>query len=281
MRYARIMQYGILSAASTLVALPLLLVLCTSLKPLAEINQNTLFDMPKAPTLNAWAEAWGRTCIGGNCSGLSAGFINSAEIVLPALILSVAAGALAGYALSVRASRGYSLVLVALMSGLFLPIQMTLFPMIWAERVLGIFGTISGVVVVHTLWGFPFLTLLFRNACLRIPVDMLRAAQVDGAGFFAIFWYLILPLSAPACAVAFTLQFTYLWNEFLLNLIFAGTGHESVTVSLNLLAGAQYGAPHYNVVMAAAIIAAIPTIALYLLSGPMFSRGIMASGMKG
>ncbi len=274
-------RYLPLSVATLAVSLPFLLALSTSLKPLSEINNGSLFALPHAATLSAWTKAWDTACIGETCKGISPSIANSVIIVIPSLIASISCGALAGFALTLNTSRALGLVFAALLVGLFVPIQVALFPMIIAMRDMSLFGTITGVILIHTLWGLPLVTLLFRNSLLSLPKDMLRAARVDGIGFFSIFFYIVLPVSLPACGVALVLQFTYLWNEFLLNLTFAGTGHEPVMVALNILAGAQYGAPAYNVDMAAAFIAAAPTILVYLLSGPLFIKGIGTGAVKG
>ncbi len=273
--------YLMLSIAALMVLFPLLVMLSTSLKPLAEINQGSLFALPQEPTFAAWARAWGGACISGDCRGLSVWFGNSFAIVLPALFCSLGLGALTGYALSLRAARWVDMLFAALLIGLFIPPQVTLYPMIVLVRELGLFGTLGGLVFAHTVWGLAFVTLLFRNFFLSVPRDLLKAARIDGAGFLATFWYVMLPLSLPVCAVALVLQFTYIWNDFILGLTFAGPGRQPVTVALNVLAGSQFGPQEYNVNMAATMIAALPTILVYLLSGRLFVRGIAAGAVKG
>lgn len=277
----RLPLYLMLSIAALMVLFPLLVMLSTSLKPLAEINQGSLFALPQEPTFAAWARAWGGACISGDCRGLSVWFGNSFAIVLPALFCSLGLGALTGYALSLRAARWVDMLFAALLIGLFIPPQVTLYPMIVLVRELGLFGTLGGLVFAHTVWGLAFVTLLFRNFFLSVPRDLLKAARIDGAGFLATFWYVMLPLSLPVCAVALVLQFTYIWNDFILGLTFAGPGRQPVTVALNVLAGSQFGPQEYNVNMAATMIAALPTILVYLLSGRLFVRGIAAGAVKG
>lgn len=277
----RLPLYLMLSIAALMVLFPLLVMLSTSLKPLAEINNGSLFALPQEPTLAAWARAWGGACISGDCRGLSVWFGNSFAIVLPALFCSLGLGALTGYALSLRAARWVDMLFAALLIGLFIPPQVTLYPMIVLVRELGLFGTLGGLVFAHTVWGLAFVTLLFRNFFLSVPRDLLKAARIDGAGFLATFWYVMLPLSLPVCAVALVLQFTYIWNDFILGLTFAGPGRQPVTVALNVLAGSQFGPQEYNVNMAATMIAALPTILVYLLSGRLFVRGIAAGAVKG
>lgn len=271
----------LLGTAALTVLFPLLVMLSTSLKPLEEINNGSLFALPREPTLAAWQRAWGEVCISGDCSGLSVWFANSFAIVLPALFGSLALGAITGYALSLRSSRYADLLFAALLIGLFIPPQVTLYPMIVLVRELGLFGSLGGLIFVHMVWGLAFVTLLFRNFFLSVPRDLLKSARIDGAGFLPTFWYIMLPLSLPVCAVALVLQFTYIWNDFLLGLTFAGPGRQPVTVALNTLAGSQFGPQEYNVNMAATMIAALPTILVYFLSGRLFVRGIAAGAVKG
>jgi glucose/mannose transport system permease protein len=252
---------------------PLVLMILTSLKSLAQINNDSLFALPSDPSLAAWIKAWGTACIGQECKGISGAFVNSFAIVLPALILSLLLGAITGFALSLQTSRFDTVLFVALLIGLFVPAQVTLFPMIVLLRELGLFGTRAGVVLVHVVWGLPFVTLLFRSFFLGVPRSIVNAARIDGAGFFAVFWRVMLPASLPACAAALVLQFTFLWNDFLLGLTFAGSENRPVTVALSVLTGAQFGAQEYNVNIAAAIIAALPTICVYLAARQLFMRG--------
>jgi glucose/mannose transport system permease protein len=263
-----------LAACAALFAAPIVLMILTSMKTLPQINSGSLFTLPDSPSFVCWREAWGTACISGSCEGLSRGFLNSLAIVLPALAGCLLLGGLTGYAMSLRATRYADLLLKAILIGLFIPIQATMFPMIIITRALGLFGTRPGAVLVHVVWGLPFVALLFRNYFLTIPHNIISAARIDGAGFFAILRHIVLPLSLPICAVAAALQFTFIWNEFLLSLTFAGAGHEPVTVALNILAGAQFGIPQYNVDMAATLLAAFPTIVIYLLYGKIFLRGV-------
>jgi glucose/mannose transport system permease protein len=254
-------------------ALPLLLMLLTSFKSLPQINDGSLFAPAHHPTLTAWSRAWGHACIGESCHGISQGIANSFAVVIPALLLSLCLGLITGFALNVRVSRNTDLLFGSLLIGLFIPPQLTLFPMIVSLRALGLFGTRPGLILVHVIWGLPFLTLLFRNFFRSLPRELWNTVRIDGIGFWTILGRVMLPMSWPICVVAFVLQFTFLWNDFLLGLTFAGVGHEPITVALNVLAGPHLGPQEYNVIMAAAAIAAAPTILLYMLSGPLLMRG--------
>lgn len=278
MRYHRLVLYGMLGAAALAMLAPLLVMLSTSLKPMEEIRQGSILALPQAPTVAAWVTAWsGRNGTG----GLSGHFVNSFLIVLPALALSVGLGSITGYALSLWRIRFANLLFAAILIGLFIPPQVTLYPMIVLVRELGLFGTVPGLVLVHTVWGLAFTTMMFRNFFQSAPYDLMKAARIDGAGFFASFFYVMLPMSLPVFAVAVILQFTYTWNDFLFGLTFSSPASQPITVALNNLVGSQFGAQEYNVNMAATILTALPTVTVYLLSGRLFVRGIAAGAVKG
>ncbi|WP_029010508.1 carbohydrate ABC transporter permease [Azospirillum halopraeferens] len=278
MPYQRVVLYLLLVTAALAVLAPILIMASTSLKPMAEIRDGNLFALPQAPTLEAWSTAWhGR----GGSGGLADKFLNSFFIVIPALVLSVGLGAITGYALSLWRLRHANLLFAALLIGLFIPPQVTLYPMILLVRELGLFGTVPGLVLVHVVWGLAFVTLLFRNFFQSVPADLVKAARIDGAGFLATFWYVMLPLSLPVFAVAVILQFTYTWNDFLLGLTFSSRDSQPVTVALNNLVASQFGEQEYNVNMAATMLVALPTVLVYLFSGRLFVRGIAAGAVKG
>ncbi|WNG37940.1 carbohydrate ABC transporter permease [Archangium violaceum] len=281
MRYQRLVLYLLLTSATLAMAAPLLIMVSTSLKSMDEIRNGSLFALPQAPTLAAWGKAWSGACIGASCEGISGQFANSFIIVLPALFLSVGLGALTGYALSLWRVSYANILFGAILIGLFIPPQVTLYPMIVMIRELGLFGSVPGLVLVHVIWGLAFVTLLFRNFFQSVPQDLLKAARIDGAGFLAVFWYVMLPLSLPVFAVAMILQFTYIWNDFLLGLTFSSPESQPVTVALNNLVGSQFGEQEYNLNMAATMLTALPTVLVYLFSGRLFVRGIAAGAVKG
>ncbi|WNG48368.1 carbohydrate ABC transporter permease [Archangium minus] len=281
MRYQRLVLYLLLISATLAMAAPILIMISTSLKSMDEIRNGSLFALPQAPTLAAWGKAWSGACIGASCEGISGQFANSFVIVLPALFLSVGLGALTGYALSLWRVSYANILFGAILIGLFIPPQVTLYPMIVMIRELGLFGSVPGLVLVHVIWGLAFVTLLFRNFFQSVPQDLLKAARIDGAGFLAIFWYVMLPLSLPVFAVAMILQFTYIWNDFLLGLTFSSPESQPVTVALNNLVGSQFGEQEYNLNMAATMLTALPTVLVYLFSGRLFVRGIAAGAVKG
>jgi glucose/mannose transport system permease protein len=278
---ARIALYAALVGAALVFLAPLYVVVVASLKPLDEIRAGGILALPVAPTLAAWAKAWGTACIGASCLGLRPYFLNSWLIALPAVAISVLLGALNGYALTKFRFRGADLLFAALLVGCFIPFQVVLIPMARVLATLGLFGSLSGLVLVHVAYGIAVTTLLFRNFYLAVPDEIIRAARLDGAGFFAAFLHIVLPLSKPMLAVAAILQFTGIWNDFLFGVVFAGPGNAPVTVALNNLASASLGAREYNTDMAAALLTALPTLVVYVVSGRYFLRGLAAGAVKG
>jgi glucose/mannose transport system permease protein len=278
---ARLVLYAALAAAALAFLAPLYVVVVASLKPLDEIRAGGILALPLAPTLAAWAKAWGTACIGASCLGLRPYFLNSWLIALPAVVISVLLGAVNGYALTKFRFRGADLLFAALLVGCFIPFQVILIPMARVLATLGLFGSLAGLVLVHVVYGMAVTTLLFRNFYLAVPDEIVRAARLDGAGFFAIFRHVVLPLSKPMLAVAAILQFTGIWNDFLFGVIFAGPGNAPVTVALNNLASTSLGAREYNTDMAAALLTALPTLVVYVVSGRYFLRGLAAGAVKG
>jgi glucose/mannose transport system permease protein len=278
---ARIALYAALVGAALVFLAPLYVVVVASLKPLDEIRAGGILALPVAPTLAAWAKAWGTACIGASCLGLRPYFLNSWLIALPAVAISVLLGALNGYALTKFRFRGADLLFAALLVGCFIPFQVILIPMARVLATLGLFGSLSGLVLVHVAYGIAVTTLLFRNFYLAVPDEIIRAARLDGAGFFAAFLHIVLPLSKPMLAVAAILQFTGIWNDFLFGVVFAGPGNAPVTVALNNLVSASLGAREYNTDMAAALLTALPTLVAYVVSGRYFLRGLAAGAVKG
>ncbi len=277
----RLVLYVVLVAFALLFLAPLYVVVVASIKPSDEIRIGSILALPLAPSLAAWAKAWGTACVGASCLGLRPYFLNSWLIALPAVAISVLLGAVNGYALTKWRFRGAELLFVALLVGCFVPFQVILIPMARVLATLGLFGSLTGLVFVHVAYGIAVTTLLFRNFYLGVPDEIVRAARLDGAGFFATFHHVVLPLSKPMLAVAAILQFTGIWNDFLFGVVFAGPGNAPITVALNNLASASLGAREYNTDMAAALLTALPTIVVYILSGRYFLRGLTAGAVKG
>ena len=283
-RSRRLGRWAIHAALLVLAAfflMPLVVMVMTSLKTMPEIRTGTLLSLPAAPNLDAWRLAWSEACISVSCEGLSSYFVNSFVIVIPAVVLSVAFGALNGYVLTKWRFPGANLVFGMLLFGCFIPFQIVLIPMARTLGFLGLSGTPGGLVLVHFVYGISFTTLFFRNFYVSVPDDLMKSARIDGAGFWAIFGRILLPLSWPIVIVSVIWQFTNVWNDFLFGVSFAAGDAQPVTVALNNLVNTSTGVKAYNVDMAAAVIAALPTILVYVVAGRYFLRGLMSGAVKG
>lgn len=278
---ARIGIYAFLLTAAMFFLLPLYVMLVTSVKPMEEIGLGNIFALPVRMTLAPWSEAWGGACTGVACGGIRAGFWNSVAITVPSTILPILVGALNGYALSFWKPRGSALLFGALMLGAFIPGQVMMYPLVRMASGLGIFGSLPGVVLVHLIFGMPFMTLLFRNYYAAIPQELFHAARIDGGGFWRIFGQLMLPMSLPIIVVAAIIQVTGVWNDYILGLVFAGRDFMPMTVQLNNVINTTTGTRLYNVNMAATILTSLVPLAIYFISGRWFVRGIAAGAVKG
>ncbi|MEK8053173.1 carbohydrate ABC transporter permease [Ideonella sp. DXS22W] len=278
---ARVALWCGLGVAALFFLAPLVVMLLTSLKSPDELRSGTLLSLPAAPTLAAWAKAWGTACTGADCSGLRPYFLNSVAMVVPAVALSTAIGAVNGYVLSKWRFPGSETLFALMLFGVFMPMQVVLLPMSQVLGWLGLASSLGGLVAVHVIAGIPSTTLFFRNYFVGLPDELIKAATLDGASFWQIFRRVVLPLSAPIVVVTLIWQFTNIWNDFLYGVVFSGADSKPVTVGLNNLANTSSTVKEYNVDMAAALIAALPTLAVYLLAGRHFVRGLTAGAVKG
>ncbi|WP_431023869.1 carbohydrate ABC transporter permease [Halomonas sp. H5] len=280
-RLGRGALYATLILAALFYLLPLVVMLLTSIKPLEEIRAGSLLALPLAPTLEPWTKAWGEACTGMRCEGIGGYFWNSFAIVIPAVLISTLVGALNGYALTQWRFRGSELLFALMLFGCFIPFQVVLLPMAQTLGWLGLASSRAGLILVHVVFGIAFTTLFFRNFYVAVPRELVAAAKLDGAGFFRIFWRILLPVSAPILVVSVIWQFTQIWNDFLFGVVFSGHDTQPVTVALNNLVNTSTGVKEYNVDMAAAMIAALPTLVVYVLAGKYFVRGLTAGSVKG
>lgn len=278
---ARFGLYVFLVVSALFFLTPLVLVVANSLKSMEEIRQGNFLALPSAPTFEAWVMAWKNACTGLDCGGIRPGLWNSIKIAVPSVVISTLAGALNGYALAQWRSRSANLIMLLVTIGLFIPYQAMMFPTVKILSAIGIFRTYPGIVFVHVIYGLPYTTLLFRNFYVGIPDDISRAARMEGASFLRAFWSVILPISTNILVVVAILQFTGIWNDYLLGLIFAGNENLPMTVQLTNIVNNARGSVAPNVNMAAAVITAIPTLVVYFLSGRYFVRGIAAGAVKG
>ncbi|HEX3140452.1 MAG TPA: carbohydrate ABC transporter permease [Rhizobacter sp.] len=277
----RVLLYFALIACALLFAMPLYVMLVNSVKPLDEIRNGDLIAWPQAFTLQPWHDAWSLAQIGVQATGLKPYFINSFLMAIPGVFISVAIGAFNGYVLTQFRFRGAHVVFALLMFSVFIPFQIVLIPMARTLGLLHLAGTVPGLVLVHVVYGIGFTTLFFRNYYAAFPADLVRSARIDGAGFFTLFWRLLLPNSGPIIVVSVIWQFTNIWNDFLFGASFSDYSSFPITVALNNLVNSSTGVKEYNVHFAAAFIAGAPTLAVYILSGKYFVRGLMAGSVKG
>jgi glucose/mannose transport system permease protein len=281
LRPVRIGVYAFLLTAAAFFLLPLYIMLVTSVKSMDEIRLGNIFAFPIQITLEPWVTAWTAACTGVACEGIRGGFWNSVLIVIPSTILPILLGALNGYALSFWKPRGANVLFAILMMGAFIPVQVMMYPLVRILATLGLFSSLSGIVLVHIIFSMPVMTLLFRNYYLSIPQELFKAARIDGGGFVRIFLQLMLPMSTPIIIVAAIMQVTGVWNDYILGLVFAGRENLPMTVQLNNVINTTTGTRLYNVNMAATILTSLVPLAIYFLSGRWFVRGIAAGAVKG
>ncbi|MDP3653159.1 MAG: carbohydrate ABC transporter permease [Rhodoferax sp.] len=278
---ARVVLYAILIATALLFILPVYVMVVNSLKPLDEIRSGDLMALPIAWTFEPWLTAWSTAQIGVEPTGLKPYFINSFLLVVPSVVFTTLIGALNGYILTQFKMRGASLLFAAMLFSVFIPYQIVLIPMAKTLGILGLAGTVKGLVFVNTVYGIGFTTLFFRNYYAAFPNELIRSARMDGASFFGVLLRILLPNSAPIIVVTVIWQFTNIWNEFLFGASFSDYTSFPLTVALNNLVSSSTGVKEYNVHFAGAFIAALPTLIVYMVSGKYFVRGLMAGSVKG
>ncbi|MEA3095124.1 MAG: glucose/mannose transport system permease protein [Caballeronia sp.] len=278
---ARLGVYAFLLTSALFFLLPLYVMIVTSLKPMTEIRLGNILSLPMHFTLDAWRVAWQSACTGLDCQGIQVGFWNSVRIVVPSTVLSILVGAVNGYALSFWKPRGATTLFAILLVGAFIPVQVMVYPLVRVLATVHLFSSLPGIVVIHTIFGMPVMTLLFRNYYAALPHELFQAARVDGGGFWRIFLQLMVPMSTPIIVVAVIMQVTGIWNDFILGLVFAGTKNLPMTVQLNNIINTTTGERLYNVNMAATILTSMVPLAIYFVSGRWFVRGIASGAVKG
>ena len=260
---------------------PMYVMVSTSLKDMEQVRNGSLLSLPTSPTTEAWSKAWSGACTGTDCNGLKPFFLNSLLLVIPAVLVSSAIGAINGYVLAKWRFPGSETMFAFLLFGVFMPMQVVLLPMSQVLGWLGIASSLWGLILIHVLAGIPSTTLFFRNYYVGLPDELVKAAMLDGASFWQIFFRIVLPLSTPIVVVTLIWQFTNIWNDFLYGVVFSGADSKPVTVGLNNLANTSSTVKEYNVDMAAALIAALPTLFVYVVAGKYFVRGLTAGAVKG
>jgi glucose/mannose transport system permease protein len=278
---ARVTIYVVLVLFAVFYLLPLYVMLVNSIKPLDEIRRGDMLALPDMLTLEPWRSAWGTAQIGVQPTGLKPYFVNSILMVVPAVLISTLLGALNGYVLTKWRFPGERLVFGLMLFACFIPFQIVLIPMAKVLGLLGLAGTTAGLILVHVVYGLGFTTLFFRNYYESFPTELVRAAMIDGANFWQIFYRILLPSSGPIFVVTVIWQFTNIWNDFLFGVSFSDADSLPMTVALNNLVSSSTGVKEYNVHFAGAILAALPTLIVYIVSGRYFVRGLMAGAVKG
>jgi glucose/mannose transport system permease protein len=263
---ATIMIYTALIFFAIYYLIPLYVMVVTSLKGLEEVRLGNIFAPPLEITFEPWVKAWDYACTGLYCEGLK---------------VSIAVGSVTGYGLANWRFKGSEFFFTVLLVGSFIPYQVFLFPLVLLTSKMGIYSTIYAVIMVHTIFGMPVLTLLFRNYFASLPQELFKAARVDGAGFWGVFFRIMMPMSLPIFSVAIILQVTGIWNDYLFGLVFAGQPNYPMTVQLNNIVNSIQGVREYNVNMAATIITGLVPLTIYFVSGKLFVRGIAAGAVKG
>ncbi|QOG17758.1 ABC transporter permease subunit [Bradyrhizobium sp. SEMIA] len=277
---SRILIYLVVSLIAVAWLAPLAVVVLNSLRSNEEIAQGSMIGWPQHLAWSNYAAAWSGFCVAETCAGIRPYMLNSAIVTIPATIFSTLLGAVAGYAVTLWRFRGDSWIYGIVTLGIFLPQQMRLLPWTIVLRDTGLMNTLTGLVVIHTIQGLSFTTLFCRNYYVAIPQELIRAARIDGAGFFRIFWRIILPLSPPILVVTVIWQFTHIWNEFLYGVTFTTGQQQPVTAALIALSAAVADIPQHGVQSAAVMIAALPTLLIYLIGGKYFVRGLTAGAVK-
>jgi glucose/mannose transport system permease protein len=276
-----VMLYGTLIVIALYYLVPLYVMVVTSLKGMPEIRLGNIFSPPMEITFAPWKKAWSEACTGINCDGLSRGFMNSVYITIPSVIVSIAIASVNGYALANWRFRGADVFFTILILGAFIPYQVMIYPIAILLGQVNLFGTLTGLVIVHTIFGMPILTLLFRNYFTSVPEELFKAARVDGAGFWGIYFRIMLPMSLPIFVVAIILQVTGIWNDFLFGVIYTSNERYPMTVQLNNIVNSVQGVKEYNVNMAATLLTGLVPLIVYFVSGKLFVRGIAAGAVKG
>jgi glucose/mannose transport system permease protein len=272
--------YTFLALFALLYLLPLFVVIANSFRPLPEITQYGLISLPQSFSFEAWADAWSTHCVAGTCAGVRRNFYNSLLMTIPATIISTVLGALNGYILSKWRFPGSQTLFACMTLGVFMPGQIALLPWAYILGTLGLTNSVYGLVLIHVVQGLAFTTLFCRNYYVNIPDDLIKAARIDGAGFWRIFHRIILPLSPPILIVTVIWQFTGIWNEYLFGTVFTSGREQPITAALVALATSGQTARHFDVASSAVLIAALPPLLIYFLGGKYFVRGLTQGAIK-
>lgn len=278
--WTRIVIYGLLIAFAMVYVVPLIVVVMNSFRDQADIVANGLIALPQSFRLEAWVQAWDTYCIGGTCEGMKRNFFNSLWMTIPATIISTLLGALNGYVLSKWRFPGSELLFTMVLLGVFMPGQISLMPWAFILGNLGLSNSVAGLIFIHVVQGLSFTTLFCRNYYVNVPDDLVKAARIDGAGFWRIFYKIILPISPPILIVTVIWQFTGIWNEYLFGVVFTSGAQQPITAALVALTAGGQTATAYDVMSAAVLIGALPPLLVYFFGGKYFVRGLTQGAIK-
>jgi glucose/mannose transport system permease protein len=276
----RVAVYAFLGFFALIYLIPLFVIVANSFRELPEITRNGLIAIPQSFSLNAWPQAWLHHCVAGTCEGIQRNFYNSLIMTIPATIISTILGAINGYVLSKWRFPGSETLFACMTLGVFMPGQISLLPWAYILGTVNLSNTIYGLILVHVIQGMSFTTLFCRNYYVNIPDDLIKAARIDGAGFWRVFHKIILPLSPPILIVTVIWQFTGIWNEYLFGVVFTGGRQQPVTAALVGLATNSMNARAYDVASCAVLIAAVPPLLIYFFGGKYFVRGLTQGAIK-
>ncbi len=275
-----VLVYGLLGLFALVYLLPLIVVVFNSFRPLPEILERGLIAFPQSIGFGAWGQAWSSYCINGLCEGMQGNFYNSLWMTIPATVLSTMIGAVNGYILSKWRFPGSEVLFTIMLFGVFMPGQVALMPWAYILGATGLSNSTAGLVMIHTVQGISFTTLFCRNYYVNIPDDLIKAARIDGAGFWRIFRKIVLPLSPPILIVTVIWQFTNIWNEFLFAVVFTSGKSQPITAALVALAADETNVRNYDVMSAGVLIGALPPLLIYFFGGKYFVRGLTQGAVK-
>jgi glucose/mannose transport system permease protein len=278
-QWNRVAIYAVLSLAAAFYLLPVYVLFVTGMKSFQEVSLARMWELPSGLHFDSYIQAWfGKPSEG--VRGLSENFLNSVYLAIPATILSCLLGSLNGYVLTKWKFKGSNVLFPLLLFGMFIPYQSILIPLVQVLQRLHLYGSIPGLIFVHVVYGIPITTLIFRNYYAAIPSELVEAAKIDGAGILNIYRWVMFPLSLPGFVVVAIWQFTSIWNDFLFGVIVTSRPSvQPITVALNNMAGSYI--VEWNVQMAGALLAALPTLLVYIFLGRYFIRGLLAGSLKG
>jgi glucose/mannose transport system permease protein len=267
----RTLIYVILIVLAAYYLLPIYLLVITALKPYARIDFTRMWDLPRSIDGTGFITGW---------KAVAPNFLNSVIITIPAAVLSSFLGSINGYIFAKWKFRGSNTIFLLFLVGMFLPYQGILIPLVQTLQAFGLYGQLQGLILVHCIFGIPITALMFRGYFAGVPSELMDAAKIDGCGFFGIYRHILLPIAWPAFAVVGIWQFTNIWNDYLISsVVLSRPTFSPVNVAVKNIAGSW--TTEWNVQMAAALIAALPTIVVYLALGKFFMEGLLAGSVKG